>query len=170
MRNKETYQGSLDKENIVLWSNPVAVNQQTNTPLLKQVYEPRSNYGKGDNVNALIVELDTGRYGGRSFVEFWAYIESGYDGASTPQITIYGATTPLEDGETETGADGMRFLSRWDYEDELAKSSSAVLNSKNYFHATMNNAYRYMYLAVDFGEDGGTDLYGNCEIEIVSTR
>lgn len=171
VRNAETYPSSSSDEYLRLIFNPSGPGGQTNSLVktLEEIFKRRYRYAQGDSVNALIVELDTGQLGGSSIVEFWAYINN-YDVASTPKITVYGSNTPLEDGDTETGEDGMRFLSRWDYEDELSADNSYVLNSKGYFHLVARDSYRYIYLTVDFGEDGGSDLHGDTEIEITTTR
>ena len=170
VRNAETYPESLDKELMVLWLNPTSLQSSRSlAPLLRDIYKNRYNYAKGEQVNALILELDTGLYGGSSFVEFWGF-PSNYDDASTPMIQIYSSVSPLEDGDSETGPGGLRRLAQWDWEDELADADSPVVNDAGYFHVVMNNAYRYVYLVVDFGEDAGSDLYGDCELEVLSTR
>lgn len=170
LRNTETFPSSLDNEQLILALNPLGGHIRSLAPLLKDIFQNRYNYGSATNTNALIVELDTGLYGGSPYVEMWADIKSGYDANSTPMISIYSSVSPLEDGTTITGADGFRFMEWWNYEDELAKTDSAVINSKDFFHITLNNAYRYIYLSIDFGEDSGNDLYGDCEIELTSSR
>lgn len=171
VRNVEPFPSSLDKEHLVLWLNPTGQSGNSLAPLLRDIYKNRYNYAEATNVNALILELDTGLYGGSSIVEAWADIKTGYDAASTPLIQLYSSISPLEDSDTITGPGGFRLLEQWDYEAELAKSDSLYITPQNYFYTNpLWNSYRYVYLAIDFGEDAGSDLYGDCEIELTATR
>lgn len=171
VRNAEPYPASLSDEHLVLWLNPSGQAGESIAPLMRDIYKNRYNYAEAENINALILELDTGLYGGSSIVEAWADIKSGYDSASTPLIQLYSSVSPLEDSDTITGPGGFRLLEQWDYEAELADSGSKIITPQDYIHLPpLWNSYRYVYLAIDFGEDSGSDLYGDCEIELTSTR